>query len=201
MNLRTCAVLLCAQPISACTATHDFRHPDFITKPTPAQYSVCHSYTCAAVSSVKLQPAQWGSVRALFEPPPVNAAQERERIVAAVALLETYTGEQAGTAHDQAGNWDGLGKPGQMDCVDESINTSTSLRMMEADGLLRWHEVAPRATRGLDILAWPHSTAVIRERASNANFAVDSWFHDNGVAPEILPLAEWRSGWEPANFR
>lgn len=187
--------------LSGCAAPRDYPHPDFITEPTPAHYSVCHSYTCASVASVKLPPAQWDSVRALFVPPPVSAEQERARIAEAVALLETHTGRQAGTAQDRGGNWEGIGQAGQMDCVDESVNTTTSLRLLEGDGLLRWHEVAPRATRGLDILAWPHSTAVIVERRNSAAFAVDSWFHDNGAAPEILPLAEWRKGWKPANFR
>ena len=28
-------------------------------------------------------------------------------------------------------------------------------------------------------------------------YAVDSWFEDNGKPPHIILLSTWRSGWEP----
>jgi len=39
-----------------------------------------------------------------------------------------------------------------------------ALRLLERQGLLRYYEVADRATRGWFVFGWPHSTAVIRDR-------------------------------------
>jgi hypothetical protein len=64
--------------------------------------------------------------------------------------------------------------------------------------LLRHHHVADRATRGWFIFGFPHTTAVIHEDARNAEWAVDSWFLDNGEPPFILPLDVWKKGWRPA---
>ncbi len=35
------------------------------------------------------------------------------------------------------------------------------------------------------------------EVGSGQSYAVDSWFHDNGVPAEIVPLPDWLSGWMP----
>ncbi len=134
-------------------------------------------------------------MRALFEPPPAGAAGERERIRLAVALLERLVGRHTGTDADLGENFAGLGRPGQMDCIDESTNTTVYLRMLEKEGLLRWHTLVYRSTRFTGLQ--PHSTAVIEERGSGRRYAVDSWFLDNGEPPFIVPLAQWRSGWRP----
>jgi hypothetical protein len=84
-----------------------------------------------------------------------------------------------------------------MDCIDESINTTTYLRMLEREQLLRWHTVEDRATRGWFIRGWPHTTAVIRDRKTGELYAVDSWFEDNGEPPHIVPLDKWKGGWDP----
>ncbi len=106
-------------------------------------------------------------------------------------------GKHTGTTGDLGGTFPGTGKSGQMDCVDEAVNTTTYLRMMAAEDLLRWHTVDNHAVRGFFIFGWPHTTAVIRETQTDQRFAVDAWFHRNGAPPEVLPLATWRSGWRP----
>ena len=85
-----------------------------------------------------------------------------------------------GTSTDKGGNWAGWGLPGQMDCIDESTNTTIYLRMLQKDGLLRWHQAGDRATRWTPF-TWPHTTAVIEERDSLLRWAVDSWFLDNAA--------------------
>jgi hypothetical protein len=84
-----------------------------------------------------------------------------------------------------------------MDCIDESTNTTTYLRMLTNSGLLKHHTVMDRATRFGLFAGAPHTTAVISENGSDRDFAVDSWFLDNGQAPAIVRMQEWKSGWEP----
>lgn len=176
------------QPVLADT----FVRPDIITDPSPARFSVCSEHTCRRVTVVGLQPEQWQRERRLFLPPPLDAVQERERIAQAIALMEAMVGPLTGTEQDKGRNFQGVGIEGQMDCIDESTNTTTYLTMLLKDGLLKWHSVEDRATRGFFIFGWPHTTAVIRDTVTGQLYAVDSWFLDNGQPPYIQKLEDWR---------
>lgn len=173
-----------------------FVRKDIITDPDPARFSVCYDNGCASLAWLQLSEEQWQRVRAVFAPPAATSAEEREQIKSAIALIETIVGEMTGTARDKGGTFPGFGQPGQMDCIDESINTTLYLTMLQKYGLLRWHNVADRATRW-SLFSWPHTTAVIEDRASRREWAVDSWFLDNGEPPFVLPLEIWRDGWKP----
>ncbi len=170
---------------------------ELTTTPEPDSFTVCFGHGCRDVAFINLGADDWERVRKQFAPPTVNAAEERARLAAAIALLENMVGSRTGTSADLAGTFPGTGRSGQMDCTDEATNTTTYLRMLDRDGLLRWHSIDENAVRGFFIFGWPHITAVIREKQTGQRFAVDSWFHPNGVAPEILPLKTWRSGWKP----
>jgi hypothetical protein len=78
----------------------------------------------------------------------------------------------------------------QMDCIDESTNTFQYLLALEQSQLLRWHRVDLKQRR----IVWfaTHWTATISEIGSNARFAVDSWYRDNGELPYLQPLEDWK---------
>jgi hypothetical protein len=173
-----------------------FVRDDIIADPKPALFNICYGHGCASLAWVKLSAEQWAQVRRVFAQPAATAAEEREQIRTAVALLESIVGALTGTAGDKGGNLKGLGLPGQMDCIDESTNTTNYLYMLQQDGLMRRHSVADRSTRW-SLFSWPHTTAVIRERDSAERWAVDSWFLDNGEPPFVLPLQIWKNGWKP----
>ena len=172
--------------------------PGVNTHPQPDRFSVCYTGGCDAVAQLALTAPQRRAVGALFAPPSGGPVQERQRIARAVGLLERVTGAEIGTDRDLGGTFAGLGRAGQMDCIDESMNTTTYLLMLSRMGLLRWHVVEDRVTRGFFLFGWPHTTAVIRDTTDNRRYAVDSWFEANGVPPYIVPLQRWRGGWRPA---
>ena len=87
--------------------------------------------------------------------------------------------------------------PGQLDCIDETSNTTTVLELLDRAGLLVWHEVRGPMSRFFVYDGWPHTTAVIVETATGEAYAVDSWFHDNGQPAEVVPLEQWVAGWGP----
>ena len=175
-----------------------FVRDDIITDPDPAAFSICYNHTCKEVVTLSLDGRQWREVQAVFTPPATGGVQERRKVAEAVALFEEMVGGLVGTNHDKGGNLQGLLSGGkQLDCIDESTNTTTFLAMLEKGRLLRWHTVEDRSSRGFFIFGMPHTTAVVKDNATGEKWAVDSWFHDNGVPPEILPLGEWRGGWEP----
>ncbi|MBI3045842.1 MAG: hypothetical protein HYY78_23795 [Betaproteobacteria bacterium] len=175
-----------------------FVREDIVTEPAPEKFSVCHGGTCEIVSQARLDEAQWRLIAAVFAAPAASAQEERARIAEAIARFETVVGAIADTSDDRAGNRHGENWRSQMDCIDESTNSTTYLRILAGAGLLRWHRVEARVTRGFFLFGWPHTTAVVSEASTGVKWAVDSWFHDNGQPPEIVPLDLWKTGWRPA---
>lgn len=165
--------------------------------PTPQHIPVCSGYGCRIIDTVSLSDVEWRAVRVLFSPRASSATDERQQIAQAIALIERFIGPKTDTAHDKGGTFPGLFEDGQMDCIDESTNTTFYLRLLVADGLIHWHDVGPDATRGYFLFGWPHTTATIREKSSGMEYAVDSWFFDNGAEPAVIPLGQWRDGWNP----
>ena len=168
-----------------------------IENPQPSGFKLCYMHDCTCSAQVSLSPAQWDRVRRIFEPPSTDAAMERARVIQAIALLEQMVGKMTGTDRDIGGSFRGSFLPGQMDCIDEAINTSTYLTMMEAQGLLKYHDFFEPAHRGYIINGWPHFATVMVEKATDTKYVIDSWFLDNGEDPYILPIKKWKSGWRP----
>ena len=154
--------------------------------------SICYGHGCAETTALQLNDAQWEGVSALFTPYPKDATEERARIAKAIARLERLSGEISGITHlDRGGNSAGSGQRGQLDCRDESINTTTYLRILKREGLIYHHTVLERRLRNRLGLFSAHWSAVLEERASGEHYAVDSWFRDNGEEPIIIPLRQW----------
>lgn len=182
---------------SVCSRANTFEAEEVIQNPTPLRFSVCYNHGCNKADAIGLKADQWQSIRSIFQMPAKTAAEERDKISRAIALLENLTGEIAGTLNDQGGNLKGIFKQKQMDCIDESTNTTTYLTMIEKEGWLVWHAVEDPSTRYPSILSWPHTTAVIRDIKGDQLYAVDSWFLDNGKPPAIVLLEVWKDGWRP----
>lgn len=153
-------------------------------------FPVCYGHECSRQQFVRLNDQQWQVIRALFLPAAASATEERGMIRRAIAQMEDFAGVLAGTSGDRGGNVAGAGMPGQMDCIDESVNTTTYLTLLQQDGLLRWHEVQERVRRSKWVLD-VHWTAVMHETAGGQSYAVDAWFLDNGEPPYIQRLEDW----------
>jgi hypothetical protein len=185
---------LCAGPALADV----FVRSDIITDPAPGKFSVCHGFSCAQVTQVGLNDAQWFAVTSVFEHAAATPEEERAQIAQAIGKFETIVGVLAGTSGDLGENSiSGLDLSGQMDCIDESTNTTTYLRILVKAGFLRWHRVEDRVTRGWFLFGWPHTTAVVSEREGGRRWAIDSWFFANGHPPAVAPLEVWQRGWRP----
>lgn len=158
-------------------------------------FNVCHGYGCNRSERVGVNGDQWYEVRALFQPVSQNAVEERERIADAIAMFETIVGPQAGTDGDLAGSTL-FGRPGQLDCIDETVNTITYMSLLAKENLLTFHTLGPAVLRG-SLINRPSNTATIIENKTGAQYSVDSYFHKNGAPPEIIPLDLWMTGWTP----
>ncbi len=158
-------------------------------------FNVCHGYGCSYSERVGVSGDQWDQVRFFFQPAPENAAEERERIANAIAMFEMIVGPQAGTDGDLAGSTL-FGRAGQLDCIDETVNTTMYMSLLAKENLLVFHTLGPPVLRG-SLINSPSNTATIIENETGAQYTVDSYFHKNGARPEIIPLDLWMTGWTP----
>lgn len=172
-------LLLLAAPVAAIAV--DVRPPDI---------TICYNYGCNRTALVRPSTREWQTVVNQFKPAARSAAEERQMIRRAIAVLEHVAGTQTPTFRDRGGNpiiddW-----PGQMDCIDESTNTARYLDLLQGQGLLRWHAIVGRAYRAPHLFD-PHWAGQIVERGTLDHYVVDSWHLDNGEPPYIQALNEW----------
>lgn len=197
--VRWCCSLLLVISVTGVHAEMADINRIFRQTPNLDHMEICHGGGCARLSQVQLTQAEWNQVTRLFAPLPEDAEHERLLIARAVGQLETLVGAKNGTVGDKAGTFNNSQFPGQLDCNDESINTTTYLRLLIQAGLVRWHTVEDTRTRHFFFSGWPHSTAVIRQTDSGKLYAVDSWFYDNGHPATIVPFELWKDGFVPAD--
>ncbi|MCL4470639.1 MAG: hypothetical protein ACYC05_04890 [Sulfuricella sp.] len=157
--------------------------------------SICYNYSCAVRAGVEFDASELAAVKRLLLRAK-DAAGERVAISLAIGLFETFSGQQTPTWADRGGNIDDDGLDGRMDCIDESANATAYLRLLESRGWLRFHGVLEPARRA-PLLVDDHWAARIVEKQSGQEFAVDSWFFDNGRPAVIFRLEDWLDGAKP----
>ena len=197
-------LLLCWSPLAFAGEAYDrlYRLYDIPRELTRDQVPVCYNHGCESVARVDLNDKLWQQVSRHFSPKAEDAKTELEQIRRAIAEMERITGELAGTSGDRSGDLAGIGTLSpQLDCIDESTNTTVYLTLFAQEDLLHWHSVEPTAHRGyLFFGGWPHYTAVVRDKISGQHWVIDSWFGNNGDPPDVLDLETWKDGWAPEGF-
>tara|TARA_Y100000031_G_scaffold139694_1_gene166674 strand:+ start:564 stop:1256 length:693 start_codon:yes stop_codon:yes gene_type:complete len=202
-NITLFSILCLTVILSACS--HNFvSHKHYLQskglnpEQTTGSFEHCKGYGCKTISAISLSEQEWNAIEKHFSPQPQNAQKERQSIAASIAEFEKIVGQKTGTSNDVWGTFQSLGQ-GQLDCVDESTNTTIYLMLLEQNNLLKYHTTSAPDTR-LPLIhggRWPHQTATIIETQTQEKYVVDSWFHNNAEPAEIVPLKTWKSGWKP----
>ncbi len=153
---------------------------------------VCHGHGCARKTRLDLDKAATRKFASIMATGAKSAAAERRAVSTAVQYFEQRSAAIIGTRDGPKSRFLASVPKGQMDCVDESINTRSLLLYLEIRGLLNHHVVARNVSRGFFADGrYPHFTAVLRDKAG-AKWAVDSWYEPAGGAPDIWPLPAWK---------
>ena len=78
------------------------------------------------------------------------------------------------------------------DCWDTTRNTTSLLLVLREWGLLKHHTVGnPRYRGNVIVLQTPHNTAVLVERMTQVEWAVDLWPRKFAEAPDVMPVQKW----------
>jgi len=159
------------------------------------EVTVCYNYSCAVQAKVVFPEQRMHQLESHFQHLATPSA-ERTAIAWVIGRLEALAGEQSPTYRDRGGNLNDDGLDGRMDCIDHSHNTTAYLRLMESRGWLKFHRVLEPVKRA-PFMVIEHWSAHIVEIDTQQEFAVDSWFFDNGQPAAIYNLEDWMRGASP----
>ena len=162
-----------------------------------AEVEICYDYACAKSAPVEFADADVAALRELMALA-TDALEERALLGTAIARMYEHAGGKTPIWRDRGRNVpDDRDNEGSMDCIDHSTNTDRFLILLADAGALNFHFPGERRRRFAFLVFDEHWTASIVERENGAQFAVDSWFFDPGTPAVIVPLARWRSGYDP----
>ena len=191
-------------PLLLLTACVSPRDPvDYLSQWNVKNYSSsgfdhCKGYGCRLIDHVKLSSKEWRRIDRFFRTPAKNAEIERSRLESVIGEFERIVGPITNTHTDVKDTFYKLGDD-QLDCVDESVNTTTYLLMLQERGHLKFHEIEQPAARPILLAGnrWPHQAAVVRDKETQTRYVVDSWFEDSGADAYVVEVKEWTYGWSP----
>ncbi len=166
------------------------RAPGWLLTPPLSSYTIwiCHGSGCTFRTKFRFKKHHLQQLRNTLKSA-TDPVSERKRLKVAIAYLEVTVGKFTGTGSDKPqASWATSGWRSQMECVDESLNTTSYLLAMERAGILKYHRVDLPIVRG-GIM--PHWAASIREKETQKEFVVDSYWGANGDQPLIQPSAVW----------
>ena len=160
----------------------------------PARIRYCHGFGCKMRSPVVFSAGDMAQLRRIVATGRSSPAAERAALGRADQWFERKAGAQTGTSKDGAKDVYTLFTPlSEIDCVDETTNTTTLLKLIETRGWLVHHKAGRPANRGFLIDGrYPHNTATIVQIDTGQAWVVDSWVRANGEPPDIMPLSEWK---------
>ncbi|GJL82877.1 MAG: hypothetical protein DHS20C01_25110 [marine bacterium B5-7] len=151
---------------------------------------VCYDFGCKTKDMVQITPEEWREVSGWFTPVAQTSEEERQQIKQAIGWMEVVVGKHTPTYRDTGLDLQYHGEfPGQLDCIDESLNTTTYLRLFESQGLFKYHKVHDRAYRRA--ILDQHWAGQIEDLSTGKRYAVDSWFQRNGILPYMQELTAW----------
>jgi hypothetical protein len=193
------AMAACSLSWSAVTAAESPPGAGFlgqlsISVPASPIFIVCHGFGCAYRNQLVLTPAKFSRLRGMLAAAR-SAGEERKAIARVVAWFDVEGGRVAGTVNRVAyASADTKSGPSQMDCIDLTANITELLLALDGAKLLKYHRVGEPVSRGFVIDGRrPHTTPVIVETATGAQWSVDSWTRAYGEKPEIMTISEWQS--------
>lgn len=194
--------------LTACTRGQGIYLQSYTPKgQTIENFTLCHRFGCNERTPIQFSQKEWSPIEKILKGKPPSAEQERKDIAKAISKMEKVVLAITGLPEDGPKAHTFENDRGQMDCLDETVNTSLALQFFEEADLLDYHKVYDPIHRGFFIDGrWPHNSAAIYEMPENKNevskapkkiFAVDSYYTESGGEVYVVSLDEWLAGWKP----
>jgi hypothetical protein len=168
-----------------------------VSMPPPARdrMIVCYSFGCKRRLLLDLAKIDRKRLTEILAAGRASPEAERIALAQAVVWFDRRVGPVTGTT-GRIARASGLngGETNNYDCFDTTRNTSSLFLILQDWGLLRHHVVSdPRYRGNIFFGQMPHNTAVVLERASHREWAIDMWTHAYAETPDVMPVEQWLS--------
>ena len=182
-----------AGPNEMSRAVADLYSSVSIYPPSATSMTVCYGFVCRRRHILNFSAGDRAALAAIMNAGHGSAAAERAAVQRAVVWFDRRMGPILGTNkrvakadfrhRDDAHNYD---------CWDTTRNTTSLLLVMQQWGLLKFHAIGDPKYRGNAlVLQTPHNTAVLVDRATKVEWAVDLWTRGYLQPPEVMTVVKW----------
>lgn len=164
-----------------------------IFPPSAKSMTVCYGFVCRRRQILDFTPRDRNSLSQILAAGRSSAVAERAAVQKAVVWFDRRMGPIIGT-DKRVGHADFrmFDASHNYDCWDTTRNTTSLLLVLEQWGLLKYHAVGDPHYRGNALaLQGPHNTAVLVERATKLEWAVDMWPRGYAQAPDVMTVEKW----------
>ncbi|TMK45499.1 MAG: hypothetical protein E6G70_17680 [Alphaproteobacteria bacterium] len=164
-----------------------------IFPPSAAKMTVCYGFVCRRREILDFTAADRAALTKILGSGRASAAAERAAVQKAVIWFDRRMGPVIGTAKRVAkADFRYFDAPHNYDCWDTTRNTTSLLLVLQEWRLLRYHVVGNPHYRGNAlVLQTPHNTAVLVDRGTKIEWAVDLWPRGYLQPPDVMPITRW----------
>jgi hypothetical protein len=163
-----------------------------IYPPSSSRMTVCYGFVCRRREMLDFTAADRAALTRIMAAGRASAAAERVAAQKAVIWLDHRMGPILGTdkrvakadfrANDDKHNYD---------CWDTTRNTTSLMLVLQSWNLFKFHDVGDPHYRGFHFMQTPHNTAVLVERATKVEWAVDLWPRGYMQPPDVMTVTQW----------
>jgi len=164
-----------------------------IGPPTEAYMTVCYGFNCRRRMELVFTDADRKRLTELLAAGKKSAEDERKAVQQAVLWFDRRVGPIIGTDKRVArADVRAFADRHNFDCFDTTRNTTALLLVLQAWGLLKHHTVSDPRFRGYTLFfQLPHNTAVLTDKTTRRDWAVDMWTRAYAELPDVMPVEQW----------
>src|ERR1700726_4358217 len=166
-----------------------------IFPPSAQRMTVCYGFVCRRREILDFSAGDRSALTQILAAGrgSAPAAAERAAVQKAVIWFDRRMGPVIGTNKRVAkADFRYFDDKHNFDCWDTTRNTTSLLLVLQAWGLLKYHVVGDPHYRGNAlVLQTPHNTAVLIERATRTEWAVDMWPRGYLQPPDVMTVEKW----------
>jgi len=164
-----------------------------IYPPSATSMTVCYGFVCRRREILDFTAADRTALTQIMAAGKASAAAERAAVQKAVIWFDRRMGPILGTDKRVAkADFRYFDDKHNYDCWDTTRNTTSLLLVLQEWKLLKFHVVGDPHYRGNTlVLQTPHNTAVLIDRASKVEWAVDLWPRGYLQPPDVMPVTQW----------
>jgi len=163
-----------------------------IYPPTASTMTVCYGFVCRRRQMLDFTASDKAALTKIIAAGRANAAAERAAMQKAVIWLDRHMGPIIGTDKRVAkADFRYFDDKHNYDCWDTTRNTTSLLLVLQEWGLFKFHVVGDPRYRGYSLVQTPHNTAVVTERSTKVDWAVDLWPRGYLQPPDVMPVSQW----------